>query len=174
MNQFLVTIWFFNFCGQCSKNNNLILWNSLFFSFLFVCGEVFLLFWFLWGLCFWREKKKKWKYAMKASFKICDGQPFHVTQGVDHHIRYVIFLSDICGNQHDVITLMLKKNWVVGFIECYCFGYAYWAQPFKQRRDAGTIFCGCYVICVLHSLFLTLKYKLFLIFSWWTLYLWTH
>jgi len=33
---------------------------------------------------------------MKASFKICDGQPFHVTQGVDHHIKYVIFLLDIC------------------------------------------------------------------------------
>jgi hypothetical protein len=37
-----------------------------------------------------------------------------------------------------------------------------------------TIFCGCYVIYVLHSLFLTLRYKVFLIFSWWTLYLWTY
>jgi hypothetical protein len=67
-----------------------------------------------------------------------------------------------------------KTIWVVGFIKCYCFGYGYWAKPIKQRRDAVTIFCGCYVICVLHNLFLTLKYKVFLIFSWWTLYLWTY
>lgn len=71
---------------------------------------MFLLFWFLWEFYFWSKRKKKGKYAMKASFKICDGQPFHVTQGVDHHIRYVIFLLDICGKQHDVITLMLKKD----------------------------------------------------------------
>lgn len=67
-------------------------------TFLFFClwWSVFALLVSL-GVAFWRERKKKGKYAIKASFKICDGQPFHVTQGVDHHIRYVIFPLDICG-----------------------------------------------------------------------------
>jgi hypothetical protein len=135
---------------------------------------MFLLFWFLWELRFWRKRKKKESMQWKLHSRYVKINPFMWPKVLITILGMWFFFWIFVENNMMSSPWCWKKIWVVRFIECYCFGYSHWAQPIKQRRDVVTIFCGCYVICVLHSLFLTLRYKVFLIFSWWTLYLWTY